>query len=116
LFYIYDGRRVLLAKCRPVIEIHETSTPVNVLGSQGASMKTYHIALVLCDDREETREVDAEFINIISHFEFTCDIQRIDGNFERINFDAISPGEIILDGDWKFESARQDIIKKLLAF
>lgn len=117
LFAIANDRRLLLAKCRPCIEIYEHSQKINTLGQLSGKIKTYHSSIVICSDRTMTREADADFLQQVSRFEFVGDFQREDGIFERIRFDNLAPDELDLCGDWKFSVIGQmDITNKLITF
>lgn len=117
LYIILEGRRILLANCEPKIEIFEHSTKVPILGKQGGSVKKHHITVVICGNLDFTREIDEEFLQSVTSFELTADIQREDGIFENIAFDKLDVSEIDLDGDWTFEIKGQaDLIRKLLTF
>ena len=115
LYGIVRGRRVLLARCEPKVEVYEHSTDVPVLGAQGYREKKRQIGMVLCPSPDTTRRVDEDFLRTVTRFEVSADIQREDGIFEKIRFDNLMPDEINLDGDWKFEVGNNDIIKRLLA-
>lgn len=113
LFYVMDGRRVLLANCTPIIEIYEHTAYMKALG--GCGTKHYHAALVLCGEPEFTRTTDEDFIKRIDRFDLSVDIQRKDGVFELIRFTDIQPHDINLDGEWIFElNENQATIRKLL--
>lgn len=116
LYAVIDGRRILLARCRPVVEVYEHTVTVPLLGAKSYGVKNYHSAIALCPDPGTTREVDAEYLRSISRFELTTDIQRSDGVFERIRFD-LTPEEIDLCGTWRFDvDGSPDTINKLLLF
>jgi hypothetical protein len=116
IYAVTDGRRVLLARCKPKIEIYEHSRAIGVLGSRDGRVKTHANAVVICPDPDATREIDADFLRAVSRFELIADIQRGDGVFERIVFDALAPDEIDLGGDWIFELVGSaGIIRKLTA-
>ena len=117
LFGITNGRRILLAKCEPKIEIMELSQSVNSIGVQGYNVKKQHVSIVLCEEPETTRVVDAVFLQTVTRFELSTDIQRTDGVFEKIVFDNLAPEEINLGGDWKFQVVGQgELTKKLWVF
>lgn len=116
LYAVIDGRRILLAKCCPVVEVYEHTVTVPLLGAKSYRVKSYHSAIALCPDPETTREVDADYLRSISRFELSADIQRSDGIFERIRFD-LTPEEIDLCGTWRFEvNGPPAFINKLLSF
>lgn len=115
LFGIINGRRILLAKCKPRLEIMENSQQVNSIGVQGYNVKKRYVTLVLCKEPQTTREVDVDFLRTVTRFEMSADVQRTDGIFENIVFDSILPDEIELDGNWKFQViGQEDLAKKLL--
>lgn len=117
LYVILEGRRILLASCEPRIEIFEHSTNVPILGKQGGSVKKHHITVVICGNLDFTREINEEFLQSVTSFELTADIQREDGIFENIVFDKLDVSEIDLDGDWTFEIEGQtNLTRKLLDF
>jgi len=117
LYVTIGGRRVLLAECRPKIEIYEHLINVKSIGIQKSyNVKKRHVVLVLCADLDFTREVNEDFLQNVTKFELSADIQRTDGVFEKILFDNINPTEIDLDNDWIFEADEyQEIVKKLIA-
>lgn len=115
LYYITEGRRLLLARCTPKIEVYEHITSVPVLG-HSCGVKTYHAALVICTEPEQTRPVDADLLQRAEAFDLAADIQRKDGIFEAFQFYGLQPEEIQQGGPWIFNlQARQEFIRKLLA-
>lgn len=114
LYATTQGRRILLAECRPKVEIYEHETDIPVLGRQSYMVKKRHISIVICSDMEYTRDADENFLRTVSQFELSADIQRVDGVFENIIFDGLYPVEIDLDIDWIFETENQMLIRKLL--
>ena len=102
VFTVAGGRRILLVKCRPRIEIYEHSQNINAMGAQGYNIKTHQSIAVFCIRPKPTRNIDAEFLRTVSRFEFTGDFQRQDGIFERLRFDSLSVNELDLFGDWIF--------------
>lgn len=115
LYAVIDERRILLAKCRPVVEVYEHTVTVPLLGAKSYGVKSHHSAIALCPDPETTREVDAEYLRSISRFELTTDIQRSDGIFERFRFDCLTPEDIVIGGTWRFDvSGSPESINKLL--
>ena len=115
LYCVSDGRRVLLAICRPCIRIYEHTQNMKTIDSQTVRLKTTHLSVAVCADREMTRDIDAGFLRTVQRFEFTGDFQREDGVFERIRFDSVSPYELDLSGDWEFEViGQQELNQRLL--
>ena len=115
LYSITGGRRILLATCRPRIEVTEKSVNVKSIGVNGFNVKKNYITRVLCGTPELTRELDMDFWNTVTSFGIETDIQRTDGIFEKIYFDNAIPREIDLDSDWVFEVTGQPgLAKKLL--
>ncbi len=116
LYSVAGGRRILLAACRPRIEITERSVNIKSVGVHGFNVKKNYITLIFCGTPELKRELDMDFWNNVPGFSIEADIQRTDGVFERMYFDAVVPQEIDLDGDWVFEITGQPgIARKLLA-
>lgn len=116
LYTVTSGRRILLARCEPMIEIFEQSSNIPAIGAGGYKVKKYHMAIILCDDLDTTRNVDEDFLRAVTGFELYADIQRQDGVFENIVFDNLTPTEIDLDGEWKFEiNGQPELVKKLMA-
>lgn len=107
LYGIIGGRRILLAKCNPRVEIMEHSTSVPMLGAQSYQIKRRHIGIVLCPSPDTAREIDEVFLQTVTRFELSADMQRTNGIFENLIFDVLIPREIDLDGDWIFEVAEQ---------
>jgi hypothetical protein len=117
LYVIINSRRILLANCKPQIEIYEKSANIPILGEKRYRVKSIHSAIIICPDQETTREVDEKFLCTISRFELITDIQRTDGVFERVMFDSLMPKEIDLCGDWRFDiTDSPTLIRKLLIF
>lgn len=115
LYGIISGRRILLAKCNPRVEIMEHSTNVPILGAKSYQIKKRHIAIVLCPSPDGAREIDEAFLQTVTRFELSADMQRTDGIFENLIFDALTPREIDLDGDWTFETEEQsNAFKRLM--
>lgn len=114
LFYNISGRRILLANCTPSLEIYEYTKPIATISAVG--LKSYHAALVLCEDPEFTRTLTDDFLRQIQSFDLSTDIQRKDGTFEVFRFMNIKPREMPLDGEWVFElNETQETLRKLLA-
>lgn len=114
LYAVIDGRRILLATCRPVVEVYEHTVAIPLLGAKSYGVKSYHSAIALCPDPETTRDVDADYLRSVTRFELSADIQRSDGIFERFRFDLI-PEDIVIGGTWRFEvNGSPDTINKLL--
>ncbi len=115
LYGIVGGRRILLAKCEPRAEILEHSTNVPILGAQSYQVKKRHIGIVLCPSPDTAGEIDETYLQAVTHFELSADLQRTDGIFENVLFDTLIPREIDLDGDWTFGlPERTELLKKLL--
>ena len=55
-------------------------------------------------DNEFTREVDIEYLQRVTAFDLTAQVQRADGVFEVITFNNIEPESINPDGDWVFNA------------
>ncbi len=116
LYSTANGRCILLARCRPRIEITEQSVNIKSIGVHGFNVKKNYITLILCGTPELTRELDMDFWNTVTSFGIEADIQRTDGVFERMYFDNAVPQEIDLDGEWVFEVTGQPgFTKKLLS-
>lgn len=116
LYGIIDGRRILLARCEPRVELFEHSTDVPVLGEQGYQVKRCHIGIVLCPTPDTTRNIDEKFLQMVTRFELSADIQRTDGIFEKTFFDPLLPEEINIGGDWIFTvSDQSQLLRKLFA-
>jgi len=117
LYSTANGRRTLIAKCRPRIEITEQSVNIKSIGVHDFNVKKNHMTLILCGTPELTGELDMDFWNTVTSFGIEADIQRTDGVFERMYFDAVASQEINLDGEWVFEITGQPkLTKKLLLF
>ena len=114
LYFSVDGRRVLLAKCKPAAEIYERVTKVPMLGSRSAKLKKTYLTLVLCDEMDTTREVTETFLRTVERFELYADIQREDGIFERIAFRDIS--DLVIEGEecWTFQVEDPTVCRKLM--
>jgi hypothetical protein len=116
LYATIDGSRILLAECKPKIEVYEDRHKIRTIGSVGYSVKKLHITLVLCDNMEFSREVDLELLNRISAFDLSAELQRKDGVFEVLPFYNLLPDELDLDGEWSFEVPKNsDVMNKLLS-
>ena len=91
LYGTVNGQRILLAKCRPKIEILELEF-----------IKNNYQTHILCGIPEFTRKPDCDFLDVYTIFGIETDIQHTDGTFERIYIDDIAPLEIDPDGEWVF--------------
>ena len=98
LYATTGGMRCLLASTVPVLEVYENETTVPILG-KGRQVKKRSYSLVLCKDSEFTREVDLEYLQSVTAFDLTAQVQRADGVFEVITFNNIEPESIQSDGD-----------------
>ena len=114
LYYTKDGRRKILAECKPKIEFYEETKNVPMLGGTVCPVKTRYIRLIICGDMEYAREIDENFLRGISSFELSADFERSDGCFETIVFDGLTPVEIYLDGDWTFSFDNRETLRRLL--
>ena len=82
----------------------------------GYQVKSYHVAITLCENMDFTRDAEIAFLETVTDFELVADIQRSDGIFEQMVFKRLTPEEINLGETWKFEvSGQLELIKKLLA-
>ena len=112
LYATADGMRCLLASTVPVLEVYENETTVPILG-KGRQIKKMSYSLVLCKDSEFTREVDIEYLQSVTAFDLTAQVQRADGVFEAITFNNIEPESIQSDGDWVFNAHVTERMKEL---
>ena len=103
LYATTGGMRCLLASTVPVLEVYENETTVPILG-KGRQVKKRSYSLVLRKDSEFTREVDIEYLQSVTAFDLTAQVQRADGVFEVITFNNIEPESINPDGDWVFNA------------
>lgn len=114
LYTVTDGRRVLLARCSPKLEIMQQESQIPAVGRDYKVKKIQNV-LVLCADMDFTRQVDGDFLRTVTKFELAADIQREDGIFEKLRFDHLMPDEFDLDGEWKFQAdMRPDEARRLL--
>lgn len=105
LYGTVNGQRILLAKCRPKIEILELE-----------SIKNDYETYILCGVPEFTIKPGCDFLDEYTIFGLETDIQHTDGIFERIYIDDIIPLGINPDGEWVFASFFQPgLTKKLLS-
>lgn len=111
LYGIVDGRRLLLATCKPKAELYECLTDVPVLGAQSYKIKSRAAGIVLCPSPHTN--VTAQLLSRVSRFELSGDVVRLDGVLENVRFDSLIPQEIDLDGDWKFEIPDYSLLVKL---
>lgn len=93
LYGTVNGQRILLAKCRPKIEILELE-----------SIKNDYETYILCGVPEFTIKPGCDFLDAYTIFGLETDIQHTDGIFERIYIDDIIPLGINPDGEWVFAS------------
>lgn len=103
LFSIGQGRRMLLAHCKPEIKIYEKTARVPVLGEAGRKEKSTRFTVALCGDMEFTRDDVGEFQRRVERYELTADLPRNDGIVERFYFHNIFLEEINAEGEWEFE-------------
>lgn len=114
LYTITEGRRILLARCRPKLEILQQESSILVAG-RDYKVKKLHVVLALCAGLDFTRQVDSGFLQSVTRFELTADVQRMDGIFETLRFDRLMPDELELGGGWSFIVDMQpDEIRRLL--
>lgn len=114
LYYTKDGKRKVLVKCTPKLELYEETKSVPILGNAVCPVKKRYIRLVICVDMDYSREPDENLLCGISSFEPSADFERSDGYFETICFCGLVPVEICLDGDWIFSFYGLETLKKLL--
>ena len=112
LYATTGGMRCLLASTVPVLEVYENETTVPILG-KGRQVKKRSYSLVLCKDSEFTREVDNEYLQSVTAFDLTAQVQRADGVFEVITFNNIEPESIQSDGDWVFNAPVTERMKSV---
>lgn len=114
LYTIVEDRRILLAHCRPKLEILQQESSIPAIGRE-CKVKKLHVVLALCADMDFTRQVDPDFLQTVTRFELSADIQRTDGIFETMQFDHLMPDELELGGEWEFVVDMQpDEIRRLL--
>ncbi len=115
LYVTARGSRILLAQCKPKIEIVEDLQNIPILGKTGYSVRKRHFSIVLCKEPCTTRNIDADFLRSVTGFDLSVDIQRRDGVYENVIINNIIPTDIDLDGDWTFDVPEQpDLTGKLL--
>lgn len=115
LYTIAEYRYILLARCRPKLEILQQESQIPVVG-RDCKVKKPHIVLTLCADMDFTRQVDIGFLQTVTRFDLAADIQRTDGIFETLRLDRLIPDELELGGEWRFIVDMQpDEIRRLLA-
>jgi hypothetical protein len=102
LYGTVEGRRLPLAGCDPVLELYEHTSTVPILGT-GYKKKTWHVRLILCKNMEATREITREYLQRITQYDLTAEIQREDGIFQDIGFHNIRLTDIE-EGTWTFET------------
>ena len=112
LYATTNNRRCLLSTTVPVLEVYENETTVPILG-KGRQIKKMSYSLVLCKDSEFTREVDLEYLQSVTAFDLTAQVQRTDGVFEVITFNNIEPESIQTGGDWVFNAPVTERMKEL---
>lgn len=103
IYFVKKGERGLLAECDVYIDVIEEKIKIPCLGKCGGIVRKRKINIALCGEINFMREIGFEFFKDMPMFEICVDLQRLDGVFERINFDNISALDIDLDGEWKFE-------------
>lgn len=113
LYGIVDGKRLLLAECKPEAEIYESVTEIRTIGSRGYPVKRHLAGLVLCPTPVAV-EFTEELFQRISCFDLSADYLREDGIFESVCFNNLIPHEIDLDGDWEFEIPDYSLLIKLV--
>ena len=74
LYATTGGMRCLLASTVPVLEVYENETTVPILG-KGRQVKKRSYSLVLRKDSEFTREVDLEYLQSVTAFDLTAQVQ-----------------------------------------
>ena len=112
LYGIVNGKRLLLAKCKPEAELYESVTEIRAIGSHGYPVKRRMAGLVLCPTPAAV-EFTEELFQKISCFDLSADYLREDGVLENVCFINIIPDEIDLDGDWVFEIPDHSLLKRL---
>ena len=112
LYATTGGMRCLLATTIPVLEVYEKEITVPIMG-KGRTVKKTVYSLVLCGDNEFTRDVDIEYLQNVTAFDLTAQVQRTDGVFEVITFNNIEPESIQTGGDWVFNAPVTERMKEL---
>lgn len=104
-----------MAKCRPTIEIYESERKLKLKG-RGIeySVKSYNVALVICDNLVSAQRVDVNFLEKISAFDLEIELPRADEVGIKKTLKDITPKEINLNGAWKFNITEQfEAVKEL---
>lgn len=115
LFALGHGRRVLFAKCRPMIKIYEKSCSVPLLGTMQRGAKSIQFVIVLCADMDFTREDISQDGQEVERYELTADIQLCNGIVERFYFHRVELEEINPAGVWEFSvEVTQEQLQKML--
>ncbi|MGN1383635.1 MAG: hypothetical protein ACI4W2_12555 [Eubacterium sp.] len=115
VYSVIGPQRFKLADCNVRIEyyIEKKDTP-KMLGSTPKYVKR-HIYLTVCDTESFTREIDDEYLQNVSSFDLTADIQRPDGQYERLYMNNAELLEVDEDfGTWTFEVKLDNQAKELL--
>ena len=112
LYCTIGGSRTLMARCRPEFDIIEQSDTLRLMG--GCRVRSMYLTIILCDDMEETRDIDIKLLNTVSGFDLSADIQHSDGIYEKVILRNIVPTDIDLYGSWEFELNDPETARKLL--
>ena len=112
LYCTIGSSRTLMARCRPEFDIIEQSDMLKQMN--GCRVRSMYLTIILCDDMEETRDIDIKLLNTVSGFDLSADIQHSDGIYEKVILRNIVPTDIDLYGSWKFELNDPETARKLL--
>lgn len=104
IYAIVGTRRIKASDCDLSIELWEDKMNVPVLG--GASVKTYRISILMCNN------IDLSNFERIDRFEVITDVLTNQGTYERFYFTDISRMEITPE-EITFEVSNREQVDKL---
>ena len=115
LFGTIGTQRKILAECEPVIEVYRQDNPITVLGRTSHALKSYHIALVLCDVTSLWPGVDYNLVQKVSGYDITADV-LLEGNIlKQISLSQLYPELIDPRDRWEFSMEDQVKVDELLS-
>lgn len=115
LFGTIGAQRKILAECEPVIEVYRQDNPVTVLGRTSHALKSYHIAIILCDGTSFAPGVDYNLIQRVSGYDMTADV-LLEGNvLKQVTISRLYPELIDPRSRWEFSTEDQDKIDEFMS-
>lgn len=115
LYLLIENRRIMFGKCEASVKIWNEETSVPIL-TKGVKVKNTHIVITVGENISCSGGQSVETLQKARSIELLTDLQRENGNYERVTIN-IQPNEIDMDtGTWECEVQDFPTRQKLIEF